>query len=116
MWSASREDEGKGRVVTVVADDGTEESYTVPSLARLEVTEGQEIQAGDAIVEGPRDPKELLEIKGIRETQQYLVERGPEGVPRPGRADPRQAHRAHRAPDDPPHRRAGAGRLRLPAG
>ena len=30
--------------------------------------------AGDAIVEGPRDPKALLEIKGIRETQQYLVE------------------------------------------
>jgi DNA-directed RNA polymerase subunit beta' len=67
------DDEGKGRVVTVVADDGTEESYTVPSLARLEVSEGQEIQAGDAIVEGPRDPKELLEIKGIRETQAYLV-------------------------------------------
>ena len=37
-------------------------------------TDGQEITAGDAIVEGPRDPKELLEIKGVRETQQYLVE------------------------------------------
>ncbi len=36
--------------------------------------------------------------------------RGPEGVPRPGRVDPRQAHRADRAPDDPPRRRAGAGR------
>ena len=45
-----------------------------PSLARLEVVDGQEISAGDALVEGPRDPKELLEIKGIRETQQYLVE------------------------------------------
>ena len=30
--------------------------------------------AGDALVEGPKDPKELLEVKGIRETQQYLVE------------------------------------------
>jgi DNA-directed RNA polymerase subunit beta' len=37
------------------------------------VSEGQEIQAGDAIVEGPKDPKELLDIKGIRETQVYLV-------------------------------------------
>ena len=105
------DDEGKGRVVTIVGDDGSEDAYTVPSLARLEVTEGQEITAGDPIVEGPRDPKELLEIKGVRETQQYLVERGPEGVPRPGRVDPRQAHRAHRAPDDPAGRRAGAGRL-----
>ena len=67
------EDEGRGRVITVVADDGTEESYTVSSLARLEVSEGQEINAGDPIVDGPRDPKELLEIKGVQETQQYLV-------------------------------------------
>ncbi len=67
------EDEGKGRVITVVADDGTEESYTVPSLARLEVVDGQEINAGDPIVDGPRDPKELIEIKGVQETQQYLV-------------------------------------------
>jgi DNA-directed RNA polymerase subunit beta' len=67
------DDEGKGRVITIVGDDGSEDSYTVPSLARLEVTEGQEITAGDPIVDGPRDPKELLEIKGIRETQSYLV-------------------------------------------
>jgi DNA-directed RNA polymerase subunit beta' len=68
------DDEGKGRVITIVGDDGTEDVYTVPTLARLEVTDGQEIQAGDAIVDGPRDPKELLEIRGVRETQQYLVE------------------------------------------
>ncbi len=68
------EDEGRGRVVTVVTDDGEEETHTLPSLARLNVTDGQEVRAGDAIVEGPRDPKELLEILGIRETQRYLVE------------------------------------------
>jgi DNA-directed RNA polymerase subunit beta' len=67
------DDEGKGRTVTIVGDDGTEDAYTVPTLARLEVSEGQEIHAGDPIIEGPRDPKELLEIRGIRETQQYLV-------------------------------------------
>src|SRR3954470_8082391 len=54
------DDEGKGRVITVVGDDGTEDTYTIPSLARLEVVDGQEISAGDALVEGPRDPKELL--------------------------------------------------------
>ena len=54
------EDEGRGRVITVVADDGTEHAYTVPTIARLEVTDGQEISAGDPIVDGPRDPKELV--------------------------------------------------------
>ncbi|MEL7156968.1 MAG: DNA-directed RNA polymerase subunit beta', partial [Actinomycetota bacterium] len=68
------EDEGKGKVITVVGEDGSEDDYLVPLAARLEVVDGQEITAGDAIVDGPRDPKELLEIRGIRETQQYLVE------------------------------------------
>ncbi len=68
------EDEGKGKVITVIGEDGTEDDYLVPLAARLEVVDGQEITAGDAIVDGPRDPKELLEIRGIRETQQYLVE------------------------------------------
>ncbi|MFV0524580.1 MAG: DNA-directed RNA polymerase subunit beta', partial [Acidimicrobiales bacterium] len=68
------EDEGKGKAVTIVGDDGSEDDYIVPLAARLEVVDGQEITAGDPIVDGPRDPKELLEIRGIRETQQYLVE------------------------------------------
>jgi DNA-directed RNA polymerase subunit beta' len=68
------EDEGKGKVVTIVSDDGTEDSYTVATMARLEVADGDEIHAGEALIDGPRDPKELLEIRGIRETQQYLVQ------------------------------------------
>jgi len=68
------EEEEGGRRITVVADDGTEEGALVAPRAHLEVTEGQEVGAGDALVEGPKDPKELLEVKGIRETQQYLVE------------------------------------------
>jgi len=68
------EDEGKGRVVTVVSDDGSEEVHTIALQARLDIEDGQEVSAGDAIVPGPRDPKELLEIKGLRETQAYLSE------------------------------------------
>jgi len=67
-------EEESGRRITVVGDDGSEDSYSVLSRAHLEVGEGQEVQAGDALIDGPKDPKELLDIKGIRETQQYLVE------------------------------------------
>ena len=67
------EDES-GRHITVVADGGEEHTVLVAQRAHLEVSDGQEVNAGDALVEGPKDPKELLEVKGIRETQQYLVE------------------------------------------
>ncbi|MGH9281677.1 MAG: DNA-directed RNA polymerase subunit beta', partial [Acidimicrobiales bacterium] len=67
-------DEENGRRITIIGDDGTEDSYNVSQRAHLEVSDGSEVTAGDALVDGPKDPKELLEIKGIRETQQYLVE------------------------------------------
>jgi DNA-directed RNA polymerase subunit beta' len=67
-------EEENGRRITIVSDDGSEDSYNVSPRAHLEVSEGQDVSAGDALVEGPKDPQELLEIKGIRETQQYLVE------------------------------------------
>jgi DNA-directed RNA polymerase subunit beta' len=68
-------EEDNARRITVVGDDGSEDVYNVALRAKLAegVREGTEIQAGDSIVDGPKDPKQLLEIKGIRETQQYLV-------------------------------------------
>ncbi|HVL26924.1 MAG TPA: DNA-directed RNA polymerase subunit beta' [Acidimicrobiales bacterium] len=70
------DDEVKGRTITIVGDDGNEDAYPISQrdLSRLLVRDGQDVAAGDALVEGPKDPKELLEIKGIRETQQYLVD------------------------------------------
>ncbi len=68
------EDDGKGRTLVVVGDDGTEDAYVIDRERRLEVTDGQEVTAGDMLVKGPFDPKELLEIKGVRATQQYLVD------------------------------------------
>ncbi|MEP6661789.1 MAG: DNA-directed RNA polymerase subunit beta', partial [Acidimicrobiales bacterium] len=67
------EDEGKGRQLTIVTDDGTEESYGA-ILGRLRVASGDEVIAGQPLTEGPFDPKELMEIKGVRETQLYLGE------------------------------------------
>ena len=68
------EDEGKGIPVVVVDDEGEEHEVVLPLGARPIVEDGQEVKAGDPITDGPFDPKELMEIKGIRETQVYLVE------------------------------------------
>ena len=68
-------DEENIRKITIVSDDGTEDIYNVSTRAKLVdgLREGVEVQAGDSLVDGPKDPKQLLEIKGIRETQLYLV-------------------------------------------
>ncbi|MGQ0742948.1 MAG: DNA-directed RNA polymerase subunit beta' [Acidimicrobiales bacterium] len=70
------DDDVKGRTLMIVGDDGSEETYPITARdeTRLLVDDGSEVAAGDALIEGPKDPKELLEIKGIRETQQYLVD------------------------------------------
>ncbi|MFM7410057.1 MAG: DNA-directed RNA polymerase subunit beta', partial [Actinomycetota bacterium] len=70
------EDEGKGIPVTVVDDTGEEHLTLLPTGSRLmpNIRDGADAQAGEPLTDGPFDPKELLEIKGIRETQVYLVE------------------------------------------
>jgi DNA-directed RNA polymerase subunit beta' len=68
------EDEGKGIPVLIIGDDGTEETYGPFIISQIIVTDGQEIKAGEPVVKGPFDPKEIIDIKGVRETQLYLVE------------------------------------------
>ena len=68
------DDEGKGIPVSVVDDEGNEHPMILPVGVRPIVTDGQEVTAGDPITDGPFDPKDLIMIKGIRETQHYLVE------------------------------------------
>ena len=69
-----REDEGKGIPVVVTDDAGDTFETVLPLGARPIVEDGQEIRAGDPLTDGPFDPKEIMDIKGIRETQLYLVE------------------------------------------
>ena len=68
------EDEGKGIPIKVIDDQGQEIEIILPTGSRPLVKDGQSVEAGDRITDGPLDPKELMVIKGIRETQQYLVE------------------------------------------
>ncbi len=67
------EDEETGRKVVVVLKEG-EVEYPVSRRARVRVRNGQEIEVGAALTEGPLDPKEVLEIQGVRAAQQYLVD------------------------------------------
>jgi len=69
-------DEDNVRRITIVGDDGSEDVYNVSVRTKLAdgIREGAEVSAGDPVTDGPKDPKQMLEISGIRDTQQYLVE------------------------------------------
>jgi DNA-directed RNA polymerase subunit beta' len=70
----SIEEVDKGVQVTITSDDGEEWQGIVSRRARLKVTDGQEVEVGQEIVDGTPNPKELLRILGIRATQVHLVE------------------------------------------
>jgi len=60
---------------SIVIVDGDEEvAYPLPVRARLRVAEGDIIEPGTQLTEGPLDPKEVLSIQGIRACQRYLVD------------------------------------------
>jgi len=68
------EDEGKGIPVITIDDKGEEHTVLLPTGTRVKARDGQNIEAGAPVTDGPWDPKEIMEILGIRKTQEYLVE------------------------------------------
>jgi DNA-directed RNA polymerase subunit beta' len=66
------DDEEGRRIVVAKGDD--EVVYKISRFAKLRVHDGVEVEAGSQLTEGPLDPKEVLVIRGVRATQQYLVD------------------------------------------
>ena len=65
----------KSKKVIVIPDDGSEElEYPVSKRVKLVVEDGQTIQAGDLILVGKPDPKEVLRIRGPRQVQIHLTD------------------------------------------
>ena len=65
----------KSKKVIVIPDDGTEElEYPVSKRAKLVVEDGQNVSAGDLILVGKPDPKEVLRIRGPRQVQIHLTD------------------------------------------
>ena len=65
------DEEGRRIVVTAGEDEAV---YPISRFAKVRFTETTGVEAGEQITEGPLDPKEVLEIRGVRATQQYLVD------------------------------------------
>ena len=68
------EDPDTGDRYVVIVDGDDEMRYPLPVRARLRVSEGDIIEPGTQLTEGPLDPKEVLNIQGVRACQRYLVD------------------------------------------
>jgi DNA-directed RNA polymerase subunit beta' len=67
--------EGKnGRVIEVQSEDGEVKSYATVFGARLRVSDGDQVEAGAELTEGSVNPHDLLQVKGIRGVQTYLLQ------------------------------------------
>jgi DNA-directed RNA polymerase subunit beta' len=66
------DDEEGRRIVVTQGDD--EVIYPISRFAKLRFHDSAEVDAGTQLTEGPLDPKEVLVIRGVRATQQYLVD------------------------------------------
>jgi DNA-directed RNA polymerase subunit beta' len=53
---------------------GKETIYAVPYGKAIKVLDGDYVNIGDRLTEGPLDPHKIFQIKGLRETEQYLLQ------------------------------------------
>ncbi len=66
----------RGKRKIIVRDPKTEREaeHLVPPGKHMRVHGGDRVEAGQPLVEGPLDPEEILEIKGVEELAEYLLD------------------------------------------
>ena len=68
-----RDTKKKREVVITNAETGQEKVYLIPYGSRIKVLDGQELEAGDELTEGSVNPHDILQIKGVRAVQDYML-------------------------------------------
>jgi DNA-directed RNA polymerase subunit beta' len=61
------------RKVKVVGDDGEEREYDIPRGTHINVQDGDRVRAGEALMDGPLNPHDILRVLGMSRLQEYLV-------------------------------------------
>jgi len=68
-------DEGyKVRIKSVGIKPAEEKEYLIPAVSKLKVKDGELVDAGSQLAFGALDIREILEIRGLRTAQEYLIE------------------------------------------
>ncbi|MEA3509552.1 MAG: DNA-directed RNA polymerase subunit beta' [candidate division NC10 bacterium] len=61
------------RKIVVHAESGETREYLIPRGKHINVLEGDEIKAGEPLMDGPVNPHDILDVLGDQELQRYLV-------------------------------------------
>jgi DNA-directed RNA polymerase subunit beta' len=62
------------RKLTVRGDDGSSRDYLIPAGRHINVREGDRVVVGEQLTDGPLSPHDILDVKGVNEVQEYLVD------------------------------------------
>ncbi len=68
-----RDTKKKREVVITDKETGNQKAYLIPYGSRIKVLDGQVIEKGEALTEGSVNPHDILEIKGVRDVQDYMI-------------------------------------------
>ena len=64
---------GQRKIIVQSDDAEIRAEYLLPRGVHVNVQEGELVRAGDALMDGPRNPHDILRVLGEKELQRYLV-------------------------------------------
>ncbi|HSR70644.1 MAG TPA: DNA-directed RNA polymerase subunit beta' [Acidobacteriota bacterium] len=64
---------GQRKIVVENEEGDTKAEYLLPRGVHINVQEGEFVKAGEALMDGPRNPHDILQVLGEKELQRYLV-------------------------------------------
>ena len=62
------------RKIVVVPEHGEPKEYALPRGVHVAVQEGERVKSGEPLMDGPRNPHDILAVLGEKELQKYLVD------------------------------------------
>ena len=71
--TVSESEENKGVPIVTVTNEETSEQYKLPFGKRAIVKDGDVIEPGTKLMDGSINPHDILRVKGVQATQQYIV-------------------------------------------
>ena len=68
-----RDTKKKREVIITNEETGEQKAYLIPYGSRIKVLEGQTLEKGEPLTEGSVNPHDILEVKGVRAVQDYMI-------------------------------------------